>query len=138
MDRGRAIKFRAWDKVRKEFICEGFHVYGEVTMFSLIDQHLHETKKEGETTLGNLDRVEITQFTGLVDKNGKDIYDGDILKSLGTDIRVVECDNANACYRMRCLNSAEEDICPFNDRNVEHREIIGNIYQCPPVVPQNR
>lgn len=56
-------------------IAEGFHVIGEVTMFSIIDQYCMENA-EGKPLLERYGDIEVMQWTGY-----KNIYEGDIVKS---------------------------------------------------------
>ncbi len=122
----RQIKFRAWDKINKKF-----HIW-----------HPFNSKSEGSDghimTLGMEDYDLIyQQFTGLLDKNGKEIYEGDILDD-GYNIGVIEFGNQVISHDWNgigfFLKTREGEIEGFYDK---HGKIIGNIYQNPELINQH-
>ena len=136
----RVIKFRAWDDTNKKWAYVGFNLFGEVTIFNLLEQYKFEDACKS---------LLFQQFTGLTDKNGKEIYEGDILREPAKDhwetinyscFEVFFHDgDANSDYnigytmnRMHNHGSVCGGYIPsFKPKKVSKMIVIGNIHENP-------
>lgn len=117
----REIKFRAWDKELLEMIPPKKIMCGQLGM--LID-----TDKEWTDVSYSMDRFNVMQYTGLKDKNGKEIYEGDLLNDSNGYIWLVSWNDNHGCYQVTNDNIVVEII--DNDNEV----VVGNIYSNPELV----
>jgi len=129
----RGLRFRAWDKVAGRFLHpwpDGFAILGETTCFDLIGMQLKERSPE-KSTLEMLNDVVIMQFTGILDKNGKEIYEGDVIRAHaeGYD-RPMEWTVVFDEARFTLIN--EHDRIGLHYWANSQLEIIGNIYEMTP------
>jgi len=107
----REIKFRAWtgeEMISPDYISrDGFAYYKENSIPCKVNT--------------------IMQFTGLKDKNGIDIYEGDVLN----------CDNEFifikylGCSFEGHFIKSNKLLIPIRNNNYSKWEIIGNIYENP-------
>ncbi|VVB53314.1 YopX protein [uncultured archaeon] len=136
--------FRAWDTKLKKYACVGFHVIGEVTAMGGIEcyirENIEEEKKLGIPCGSLLERYNdfiLEQWTGLLDKNGKEIYEGDIV-TWGPDIG-----NWPVVWGTLKIEGNYEDVVgtgwitgeDYNDVFIDSRcEVLGNIHENPEIL----
>jgi uncharacterized phage protein (TIGR01671 family) len=116
----REIKFRAWDNYSKSFIQDNEYLIGLDGKFYRMDFYSGiENYEDGSLVWDELQNITLSQFTGLKDKNGKEIFEGDILSHRYYS-KPVLCEFVDGSFIF-------DDISKY-DKSLE---VIGNIYQNP-------
>ena len=149
----REIKFRAWlkekkemiDNARPDFFCKQLH-------------YLRGNSAGGQDVLGvSTEDIELMQYTGLKDKNNKEIYEEDIVKlranhgigvikyyeiyegdvlSNGNDEKPYKVIFENGSFRAEFEGDFEEYSFYLIDIVAQHCEIVGNIYENPELLKE--
>ena len=148
----REIKFRAWDEIGEWM--------GNVTSIDFNEGAVFiETKHSDDENRFDMNNVPVMQYTGLKDKNGKEIYEGDIINYSFKDsgeinTRVLEVYNDGTNFKTReiyrdywlekvggvllivhgQLNAHKgktQYLTDISCSSIYSYEIIGNIYENP-------
>ena len=113
--------FRAWDKTNNEM-----YVVEQINF----DCGEFESISHGITFFRGADKIELMQSTGLKDKNGKEIFEGDIVDYKGRKA-VVKWHGSYASFIYRFVDKLQERVSEWHPLFLAyyHFEVIGNIYE---------
>ena len=129
----REIKFRAWSK-------KGMMMYDVALLryFKKLERVglFHNDFRYNGFTQVELESVALMQFTGLKDKNGKEIYEGDIFDCIykrdGCNHKLlVVWDEESACFRIKGYGNCDQPNVTQTMLDIQRKEVIGNIYENP-------
>jgi len=128
----REIKFRVWDNNSGRFFEEGVDdtedwlaitLEGEVATF--------DTEPYGGVEQDR-DRFTVQQFTGLKDKNGKEIYEGDVVN---IKRKKEERKNQLVMFKYGCFGWGQDDT--FETFGLDDNpKVVGNIFEHPHLANQ--
>ena len=146
----REIKFKAWDKEAKKFV-SGYEAFDYVCSW--------QNDETGSHIIIRQERYQTLQYTGLKDKNGKEIYEGDVIKMAVDEpfqrthgkwtikevvyrsgmwiLDYVSSESGNVLPRgytagaIHEIRDVDKDAYFYDDNDVQELEVIGNIYENP-------
>ncbi len=123
----REIKFRAWDSIAKEMYLP----------FELADG-LNDCAESHHAYGKNPDHYIYLQFTGLKDKNGKEIWEGDVVRCYTKSLSEVVYDHEvklpefyREIWSSKIVGEDKMWLPADEGENCGGIEVIGNIYESP-------
>lgn len=146
----KPFKVRVWDKQRKKMFADyltSVNLFGGSGTLSVSGRDEEDTK---EWTLMIPDEAVLMEFTGLLDKNDKEIYDGDILRftakirTAAHPLSVVFFQDNRARWALEVVGKTivgthgqQKEYVSLEEsrlkdyQNNGYYEVIGNIYENP-------
>lgn len=133
----RAIKLRAWDTEQEIMV-----------YFNIRDLHgsdMGELKADQFLEIEDLTPLIksgiLMQYTGLKDKNGKEIYEGDIVKYFND---YYDLKGLNGCVKSQvewdnggfCVDDADIGAYCEDNSDITGLEVIGNLYENPELIKE--
>ena len=120
----REIKFRAWHKEEK--------IIGEVLGIDILHKEIFFSNEDVDCyEHSDFKDIELMQYTGLYDKNEKEIYEGDIVKLRANHgIGVVKYYDEWGAFVVEYIKSKPLTVLGMSYYK-EDIEVIGNIYENP-------
>ena len=138
----REIEFRAWDKESKTMVYGPTPIQSWLGPQMTFDGRIYESVPTGIPGMGGYKYrdVILMQWTGLLDKDGEKIFDGDILGGIYGNGTVEYCDVCKSFqyHAMGTCFACEGEVhwgeLVADDGKLE---VVGNIYEHPDRMEEN-
>ena len=145
----REIKFRAWNTEMNHMVYPSLE-FGREILFPCFYKRITntETDKDGRVEqiimeMVSVDHIlqdpifEVMQFTGLKDRKGIDIYEGDIVlandkNAYGKEKKLIyKIEFIKGSFMCILIDKRYDSVYPKSMKNLPKIEVIGNIYETP-------
>lgn len=148
----REIKFRAWDVINEKMYPVAFPTWNGAVegKINFVTHSVEMIDEDGD------DKPVLMQFTGLVDKNGKEIFEGDIYKiTAGPHFWIYQVKDVGGNFGNTLFGVLDHSNCSSNEADEytfqittekaglrdfvkcgRDCEIIGNIYETPELLTE--
>lgn len=130
----RDIKFRVWDKYKKQMYpisSIDYDIFSQEIRIIAVGHRngmCTSYNKNHNSEKCDITALELMQYTGLHDKNGKEIYEGDIVKVDNIDLAIIYFDDDRMAWGIKPINEFYFDS-PLLSENISlELRVIGNIY----------
>ena len=125
----REIKFRAWHKEEK--------IIGEVLGIDILHKEIFFSNEDVDCyEHTDFKDIELMQYTGLKDKNNKEIYEGDIVKLRSNHgIGVIKYYDEWGAFVVEYIKPRPLAVLGMNYYK-EDIEVLGNIYENPELIKE--
>ena len=125
----REIKFRAWHKEKK--------IMGEVLGIDILHKEIFFSNEDVDCyEHTDFKDIELMQYTGLKDKNNKEVYEGDIVKLRANHgIGVIKYYDEWGAFVVEYIKPRPLTVLGMNYYK-EDIEILGNIYKNPELIKE--
>jgi hypothetical protein len=86
----------------------------------------------------DLDTVQLREFTGQQDKNGKEAYQDDLVNLFDRSLYHIEWDENYARFQLRWISGQCELINIYDMSLIQYGEIVGNVYENANLLPEEQ